>query len=225
MSLATFQDLCLDVNDERAGAEFWIHVLGLDLFKYDDGDLKLVGPTDQHTIWPNVVPEPHTVKNRVHVDVWAASLEPFEGLRRVSELGQFPWTTFLDPEGNEFCVFVADVPPDYRLKAVEVDAADPPAIADWWHGVLGGTREAEGDECHSVSDIPGVPFEGFDFVVVPEFKTVKNRVHWDIRLVAGRSVGDLEAAGATVLRRPDDDIRWTIMADPEGNEFCAFDPR
>jgi predicted enzyme related to lactoylglutathione lyase len=37
-------------------------------------------------------------------------------------------------------------------------------------------------------------------------------------------VGDLEAAGATVLREQDGEIRWTVMADPEGNEFCVFSP-
>jgi hypothetical protein len=36
-------------------------------------------------------------------------------------------------------------------------------------------------------------------------------------------VSKLVAAGATVVREPDDEIRWTIMADPEGNEFCAFE--
>ena len=34
-----------------------------------------------------------------------------------------------------------------------------------------------------------------------------------------------EARGATVLRGPDDEIRWWVTADPEGNEFCAFAPR
>ena len=29
-------------------------------------------------------------------------------------------------------------------------------------------------------------------------------------------------AGATVLRARDDEIGWTVLADPEGNEFCAF---
>jgi hypothetical protein len=30
--------------------------------------------------------------------------------------------------------------------------------------------------------------------------------------------------GARVLREPDDDARWWVLADPEGNEFCAFGP-
>jgi hypothetical protein len=56
------------------------------------------------------------------------------------------------------------------------------------------------------------------FHAVPEPKTVKNRVHWDVL----GEVADFEAAGATVLDvRP----RWTVMADIEGNEFCVFPPR
>jgi catechol 2,3-dioxygenase-like lactoylglutathione lyase family enzyme len=225
MSLVTFKDLCIDVNDSRPAAEFWARTLGLELTGFDDSpdEFKLVGPTQQHTVWPNVVPEPHEVKNRVHVDVAAASLEPFSDLRRLSEPGQYRWTVFADPEDNEFCVFVVDDVPDYKLKAVVVDCADPEKTASWWQGVLDGTLGANAEKnWHWITDIDGVPFEGFDFVPVPEPKTVKNRVHWDVTLGAGVEVGDLEAAGATVLRVPDDEIRWTIMADPEGNEFCVF---
>jgi hypothetical protein len=225
MSLVTFKDLCIDVNDSRPASAFWAQTLGLERTGFDDDpdEFKLVGPTKQHTVWPNVVPERHEVKNRVHLDVWATSLEPFAGLRQVSETGQFAWTTFADPEDNEFCVFVGD-PRDYRLKAVEVDAAEPRAIADWWQGVLGGSIDSDDQDWFGIADIDGVPFEGFDFVRVPEPKTVKNRVHWDVTLDEGVEVGDLETAGATVLRKPDDEIRWTIMADPEGNEFCVFAP-
>ena len=223
MSLVTFKDLCIDVNASRPASEFWARTLGLELTGFADApdEFKLVGPTKQHTVWPNVVPEPHEVKNRVHIDVFAASLEPFDGLRVIHEPGKFRWTTFADPEDNEFCVFVVDDVPDYRLKAVAVDSAGPQAMAAWWHGVLGGTVESA-DDWHSLADIPGVPFEGFDFGPVPEAKTVKNRVHWDVKLNDGIGLDELEGAGATVLRKPDDEIRWTIMADPEGNEFCVF---
>ena len=225
MSLVTFKDLCIDVNHSRPGAEFWARTLGLEVVGFDDSpdEFKLVGPTQQHTVWPNVVPEPHEVKNRVHVDVAATSLEPFSDLRRLSEPGQFRWTVFADPEDNEFCVFVVDDVPDYKLKAVVVDCADPRTAAAWWNDVLGGKLGShEEHDWHWITDIDGVPFEGFDFVPVPEPKTVKNRVHWDVTLGDGVEVVDLEAAGATVLRLPDDEIRWTVMADPEGNEFCVF---
>jgi hypothetical protein len=51
---------------------------------------------------------------------------------------------------------------------------------------------------------------------VPEPKTGKNRLHLDVHT---GSVAELEALGATVL---DDTLPWTVMADPEGNEFCLF---
>jgi predicted enzyme related to lactoylglutathione lyase len=58
-----------------------------------------------------------------------------------------------------------------------------------------------------------------DFLPVPEPKTVKNRIHWDVLV---DDLAALVSAGATILRPADDEIRWTVLADPEGNEFCAF---
>jgi hypothetical protein len=48
---------------------------------------------------------------------------------------------------------------------------------------------------------------------------VKNRIHWDVTVPA---VAPLVGAGAVVLREPGGDIDWHVLADPEGNEFCAF---
>lgn len=62
------------------------------------------------------------------------------------------------------------------------------------------------------------------FQTVPEAKTVKNRVHWDVRL-DGRDKdevrAELEARGATFLwTASQGPHEWHTMADPEGNEFC-----
>ena len=57
-------------------------------------------------------------------------------------------------------------------------------------------------------------------VPVPERKTVKNRMHID---VFGRTQ-ELLDAGATLVRARDGEIEWDVLADPEGNEFCAFAP-
>ena len=67
----------------------------------------------------------------------------------------------------------------------------------------------------SIADIPGAPFEYLDVGTVPKPKTAKNRLHLD---VVGE-VAEIVAHGATVLA---EHPRWTVMADPEGNEFCAF---
>ncbi len=57
----------------------------------------------------------------------------------------------------------------------------------------------------------------FDFAPVPEPKTVKNRVHWDVY----GDVGDARGGRRDRALR-DDEIAGTVMADPEGNEFCVF---
>lgn len=62
---------------------------------------------------------------------------------------------------------------------------------------------------------------------VPESKIVKNRVHLDLQPpdTMGAEVARLEALGARVLAVVDNDGRiHTVMADPEGNEFCVIQP-
>jgi len=59
------------------------------------------------------------------------------------------------------------------------------------------------------------------FTVESEPKSVKNRLHWDVWLDGGTPQPLLDA-GATLLREPGDDVDWWVLADPEGNEFCAF---
>jgi hypothetical protein len=221
--LVRFKDLCIDAADAPALGAFWARTLGLDLEQLESGNVVLGGAAPEQTVWVNAVPEPKTVRQRVHLDVRARSLDDFAGQPRLSAVGQFPWTVLADPEDGEFCVFTVDDVPSYRLKDVVVDCADPGPIARWWHGMLGGElgHDAEHDWWW-VDRGEGVPFDSFDFVPVPEPKLVKNRVHWDLTLADGVEVADLVAYGARVLRVPDDEIRWTVMADPEGNEFCVF---
>ena len=226
MSLVTWKDLVVDAADAPSSAEFWAARLGLRREVFDDEDgvgAVLRGDEPGQTIWFNTVPEPKTVKNRVHIDVRDASLDPFADLDRLSEPGEFSWTTFRDPEGNEFCVFVREGAQP-AFKALEVDSDDHVAIATWWSDVIGGRLTHHDDDGYSsVEDVPGWPGEGFDFGQVPEPKTVKNRLHWDVRLTPGTTVRDLQDRGALLLRAPQDDEPWTVMADPEGNEFCVFD--
>ncbi|WBB53931.1 hypothetical protein O7601_25805 [Verrucosispora sp. WMMD573] len=49
-------------------------------------------------------------------------------------------------------------------------------------------------------------------------------MHWDVDLATAEPSA-LIRAGATLLREPDDAVSWWVLADPEGNEFCAFPPR
>ncbi|MEV7029449.1 VOC family protein [Streptomyces sp. NPDC093272] len=63
------------------------------------------------------------------------------------------------------------------------------------------------------------------FQRVPEGKPGKNRLHIDLHAGAGersREVARLEELGATVVRHVSEPAgEWTVMADPEGNEFCV----
>jgi catechol 2,3-dioxygenase-like lactoylglutathione lyase family enzyme len=223
MTLVSYKDLCVDAVDADLLGAWWGRVLGLRPEPFDRG-VVLRGDSPQRTVWVNAVPEPKTVKQRVHLDVRAASLDDVDG-PRLSAPGQFPWTVVADPEGGELCVFEKEPAGDYRLKDVVVDCADAEAVARFWQGLLGG--ELGHDAEHGwwwLDGAAGVPFESIDFAPVPEPKTVKNRVHWDVDLRPGASVADLVARGARVLREPDDEIRWTVMADLEGNEFCVFSP-
>ena len=221
MPLARYKDLCIDAVDDDRMQSFWSGALGLAVEHYDNGQEQLVGATPQHGVWICQVPEPRTVKQRVHIDVHATSVEEVErlGAVRLSAEGEFGWTVMADPEGGELCVFVRDQIDDYRLYEVGVDAVDPGPIAHWWAEVIGGQAVDEESGFSYLHEIPGVPFESFDFARVPEPKTVKNRIHWDVEAA---DVQPLLDHGATLLREPDDEIGWHVLADPEGNEFCCF---
>lgn len=223
MPLATYKDLCIDAVDAQRLGEFWAAALGLGLEVLDNGDVKLAGPTARHAVWINAVPEPVTVKQRVHLDINAQSADEILALGATPvDVDSFEWKVLRDPEGGELCVFERTEEPDRRLLAIVVDSSDPARQASWWGDVL--QAEVGHDEKERwwwVKDIPGAPFPYLMFLPVPEPKTVKNRIHFD---VDSGAIPDIVGRGATRLREPDDEIRWTVVADPEGNEFCAFEP-
>lgn len=102
-----------------------------------------------------------------------------------------------------------------------VDAHDPDALARWWQRLIGGDVAHDPDGDTTLSG-PGVRLY---FLYVPEKKTVKNRVHLDLRAT------DYDAAVARALRlgaRPAPDVydgdRWSVLRDPEDNEFCILRP-
>ena len=225
MALATYKDLCIDAIDPTRLGRFWAEVLGLTFESQANGDGYLSGPTPAHTIWVNGVPEPKTVKHRMHIDVNASSVEEIERLgATVLDADSFPWTLMADPEGGEFCVFVREGQITQPLYEIGIDTPDSPEaahrIAAWWGNVLGVAVSDDDEHGYSyIENIPAAPFEGIFFAPVPEPKTVKNRIHLD---VTTKDLDQLIAAGATLLRAQDDEIRWNVLADPDGNEFCAF---
>jgi predicted enzyme related to lactoylglutathione lyase len=121
-----------------------------------------------------------------------------------------------------------------RLRDICFDCADPRRVAGFWAEVLGYTLHPAdpGDIDEESVPIEPPPGEGGGlriwFNKVPEPKVVKNRVHIDINMPDDAEMQRLQALGARPLqeiRGDDGTLWWTIMADPEGNEFCAFPPR
>ena len=222
MAIAAFKDLCLDAVDPTQLGQWWAQLLGLEWQQREHGEGAAVGRTPGHTIWICRVPEVKTVKQRVHLDIYTRSLADLEAMGSVVVEPQrdgWGWTVMADPEGGEYCAFIRDDLPQDRLHGLVVDCANPVAIAQWWAGVYDADVSHDARGFSTVEHVPGMPILTMDFVAVPEPKTVKNRIHWDVTAPA---VDALVEAGATVLRRPDHEVRWTVMADPDGNEFCAF---
>jgi hypothetical protein len=98
-----------------------------------------------------------------------------------------------------------------RLRDICFDCTDHYRIAHFWAEVLGYTIRPATPEATQDDAIALDPTQGglrLWFNKVPEPKVVKNRarVLQEIRDASGQ-------------------LRWTIMADPEGHEFCAFPPR
>ncbi|WP_130402467.1 VOC family protein [Micromonospora violae] len=229
--IARFKDLCLDAADPIALGGFWARLLDADMADAGDGDTR-VDPRDARSpaesIWVNKVPEPRVGRTRVHLDLRLADSDPAALLAQGAQLVREPdndgrWV-LADPEGNEFCALAPDADSRPGPFQLVVDALDPAAQATWWAGALGGTVE-HGPTDTAVLGAAGLPWERWLFDGVREPKTVKNRLHWDVELTDPEPMA-LIAAGATLLREPLDDAHWWwVLADPEGNEFCAFAPR
>jgi predicted enzyme related to lactoylglutathione lyase len=116
-----------------------------------------------------------------------------------------------------------------RWYTLVVDCTDVRRVSDFWKQVLDWQVVYESDDeiviARDESTYPGIIFG-----TVPEAKTIKNRLHIDLnpddqdaeveRLIglgATRAeVGQSEAA---------EPVRWVVLADPEGNEFCVLTAR
>ena len=134
---------------------------------------------------------------------------------------------------------------------VVIDCSSPHELADWWAEALGwqvepqdeafiqrmvdaGQAAPEDTVRHRGAlvwkvgaglrspdpDRPRVLFQR-----VPEPKTVKNRLHLDVRVGSERRAAEVDrllALGATELwRGSQGPFQWVTLADPEGNEFCV----
>jgi hypothetical protein len=225
MPPARFVKLCVDAVSPAVEGRFWAAALGLTWQPDPGDDLDPEGGVFATGREPVLrikrVPEPKTAKNRVHLDIYASRLADLEALGAtvlLPEGGDRRWTVMGDAEGGEFCAFLRDPLPEPRLHGLVVDCRDPLPLASWWVDALGGVLIDQPGGYATADEVPGMPFS-FDFVPVPEPKVVKNRVHWD---VAAADLDPLLDAGARLLRGPTDQDGFSVLADPEGNEFCVF---
>lgn len=223
-ALVAWKDLCLDATDPRPTADFWSAVIGL-AARPGPAPIALDGTADHQRVWINEVDRAKTVKNRLHLDVCTTSVEQLEALGAsvlaTAEDTGLGWTVMADPEGGEFCAFLRDAAdlPTYRLHGIGVDCVDPEAQAAWWGRLFGvPVTTYDGHDWNTLEGATPDPVLTIDFAPVPEPRVGPNRVHWDV-------TGDVDAileAGATRLWEMP---HWTVLADPEGNEFCVFPPR
>ena len=112
-----------------------------------------------------------------------------------------------------------------RVSFVTIDANDPARLAAFWSEVLGTSVEETSDEGRFVF-LAAADGHILGFQRVPEPKSLKNRVHLDLRVEdlgrgdrrrARRSRGTWDGNEWTL-----DDARWRTLRDPEGNEFDIY---
>jgi predicted enzyme related to lactoylglutathione lyase len=181
-------------------------------------------------------------KNRIHLDLNTAGMHEYQGNReafpligaRAVDIGQgelVPWTVFADPEDNEFCLLK---PRDRysdsgAIAAIVVDCADPELLASFWAAAAGWELVENEEEFAALRD-PRQPSRG-PFL---EFSRVANRKQEPSRISLGfesywahqhdADVARLLDLGARAVRRHDGEVCYSVLTDPEGNEFRVVVP-
>ena len=120
-----------------------------------------------------------------------------------------------------------------RIQCITVDCIDPKKVADFWAAALDWKITFEDENEVSIELLDGSPEVGripdILFLRNPDKKTLKNRLHLDLRPQdQNAEVARLRALGASEIeigQSEDSDTTWVVMADPEGNEFCVLRAR
>ena len=112
-------ELVIDANDPVGLAGFWSRVLDYPITDQDEDFAEISAPAGPSIVFVKV-PEPKTVKDRIHIDVNATDRDQMDEVARIKELGatdvdvgqgDVSWVVLADPEGNEFCVLRSRVEP------------------------------------------------------------------------------------------------------------------
>jgi predicted enzyme related to lactoylglutathione lyase len=115
-----------------------------------------------------------------------------------------------------------------RLHHIVIDAHDLPGLARFWARALGWRVLSERDR-EIVIGPDDHALVGMCFMPASDSKIVKNRVHVDLTSGAEDRTDEIDRLLALGARRIDigqtGTESWTVLADPEGNEFCVVRPK
>ncbi|MDQ3978831.1 MAG: VOC family protein [Actinomycetota bacterium] len=119
---SVLREIVVDCEDPRRTAQFWAEVLGWPVAESEEGYFWLSSTGEAWAPPPILVfvavPEPKTVKNRLHLDLNPSGCDQADELARLLSLGakrisvgeaDVPWVVLADPEGNEFCLLARRV--------------------------------------------------------------------------------------------------------------------
>jgi hypothetical protein len=119
-----------------------------------------------------------------------------------------------------------------RLVQIHMKARDDSALGRFWAEALGWGVDSEEPGVTNLEPegfvYPDAAAVCIDVVADPQPKTVQNRVHVDLATTSAAHqtglVARLQELGATPADVGQGDVPWTVLADPEGNEFCVLTP-
>ncbi len=115
------------------------------------------------------------------------------------------------------------------IQCIDIDCQDPARLARFWAQALEWRVTYESDDEWAIEPSAGSPQDGVSpdllFLKVPEGKSVKNRIHLDLRPDdRDAEVERLIEIGASRVDVGQGEPSWVVLADPEGNEFCVLRP-
>jgi predicted enzyme related to lactoylglutathione lyase len=112
------------------------------------------------------------------------------------------------------------------LANITIDCGDVQSLARFWSDVLGRPIDDGANDFVAMIDRAEAHGPTWLFLKVPEGKSSKNRMHVDFRSDDREAeVERVVALGASRVGEHDEfGVRWTVLTDPEGNEFCIGQP-
>jgi predicted enzyme related to lactoylglutathione lyase len=233
--IGTLRTVALDTPDHRALARFYTDLLGGDLVDADDEWATVTVPNGWRLGFqfaPDHVqprwPDP-AAPQQMHLDMQVPDIDA--AAKRAEQLGASrlgggaTWHVMADPSGHPFCLAAAEMEEEIRLFGVNIDCADPVALAGFWAEVLGLPVRYEAAEGAWVGP-EDRPTSQILFQAVADYRpprwpdpSAPQQLHLDIH------VDDPDAAEPRVLaagatRLPGEGEDWRVFADPSGHPFC-----